>query len=69
MNLVVNNAIFYTLGCREAILKQWMPWLTDKFVYAIPLNIDEKGFHEAMAIQISKQIRQLMEESIISMVR
>jgi len=57
------------LKCREAILKQWIPWLTNKFVSAIPLNIDEKGFHEAMAIQIANQIRRLMEESIISIVR
>jgi len=57
------------LRCREAILKQYIPWLIDKFVYAIPLNFDDKGFHEAMATQMANQIRRLMEESIISMVR
>lgn len=54
---------------REAILKEYIPWLFDKFVYAIPLNIDEHGFHEAMAVQIANQIRGLVAESIISMVR
>ena len=54
---------------REAILKEYIPWLADKFVYAIPLNIDERGFHDAMAIQIGNQIRRLVQESIISIVR
>lgn len=29
----------------------------------------EKGFHEAMARQLANQIRRLVEESIVSMVR
>ncbi|XP_073385492.1 uncharacterized protein [Physcomitrium patens] len=54
---------------REIILRRWIPWLANKFVYSIPLNMGEKGFHEAMARQLANQIRRLVEESIVSMVR
>ncbi|KAL3693679.1 hypothetical protein R1sor_007330 [Riccia sorocarpa] len=50
---------------RMVIIREWLPLVCDKLKYALPKPTMEMiGFYQAMAVLMSKQIRQLIEDSI-----
>ncbi|BFI29560.1 dynein axonemal heavy chain [Marchantia polymorpha subsp. ruderalis] len=52
---------------RVLIIREWLPLVCDKLKYAIPKPTMEMiGFYQAMAVLMSRQIRQLVEDSIVS---